>query len=200
MKPCPEDPYGIAKYSIEQDLVAAKKIFNLDYVIFRPHNVYGSRQNIWDRYRNVIGIFMYQLINNEPMTIFGDGTQIRAFSHIDDIVPALVKGITEDCLSGQIINVGGDESITINELASLISIVMQKEFRIVYLPSRYEVKNAFSQHKKLQKLLGIYPKVKLEEGLREMAIWVNENYSKRFYNDFFKIEQFKNIPSKWFKK
>jgi hypothetical protein len=62
------DPYGIAKYAVEMDLHEAREMFGLDFVIFRPHNVYGERQNIGDRYRNVIGIFMNQILG-QPMTI-----------------------------------------------------------------------------------------------------------------------------------
>lgn len=73
MTPQPEDPYGIAKYAAELDMQAAHEMFGLDYIIFRPHNVYGVNQNIGDRYRNVIGIFMNQVMQGQPMTIFGDG-------------------------------------------------------------------------------------------------------------------------------
>ena len=200
MKPAPEDPYGIAKYSIEQDLAAAKNMFDLDYVVFRPHNVYGTRQNIWDRYRNVVGIFMNQILNNQPMTIFGDGEQIRAFSHVDDIVPVLAKSIVEPSLSGEILNVGGEQPISINELAVLVARVMNKDLNVLHLPTRCEVKNAFSQHKKLQRLLGVYPSVALEDGLEEMALWAKENYSKRSHKDLFEFEQLRNLPSKWLNK
>ena len=80
--PSPEDPYGIAKYAVEMDLKLAKEHFDLDYSIVRPHNVVGVYQNIWDRYRNVIGIWIRQCMRSEPITIFGDGTQVRAFSDI----------------------------------------------------------------------------------------------------------------------
>ena len=63
------------------------EMFGLHYIIFRPHNVYGERQNIGDRYRNVIGIFMNQIMQGQPMTIFGDGDQTRAFSYIGDVAP-----------------------------------------------------------------------------------------------------------------
>ena len=61
MDPRPEDPYGISKYAVELDLKAAHEMFGLDFVVFRPHNVYGPGQNMYDPYRNVIGIFMNQL-------------------------------------------------------------------------------------------------------------------------------------------
>ncbi len=85
--PQPEDPYGIAKYAVELDLREAREMFGLNYIVFRPHNVYGEKQNIGDRYRNVIGIFMNQIMQSQPLTIFGDGRQTRAFSYISDVAP-----------------------------------------------------------------------------------------------------------------
>ena len=89
--PHPEDSYGIAKFAVEQELRACKEMFGLDYVVFRPHNVYGERQNIGDRYRNVVGIFMNQILQGKPMTVFGDGTQTRAFSYIGDVAPIIAR-------------------------------------------------------------------------------------------------------------
>src|SRR6266513_2705340 len=86
--PVPEDPYGISKYAVELDLKTAHEMFGLNYVVFRPHNVYGERQNIADKYRNVIGIFMNQVMQGQPCTIFGDGGQTRAFTHVADVAPA----------------------------------------------------------------------------------------------------------------
>jgi len=76
--PSPIDPYGIAKMACEMDIQVAGEQHGLDWCIIRPHNVYGEKQNIWDKYRNVLGIWMYQHLNNEPMSIFGDGEQKRA--------------------------------------------------------------------------------------------------------------------------
>jgi len=84
-RPCPEDPYGVAKLTVELDLAAANHMFGLPYVVFRPHNIYGEFQNLGDPYRNVIGIFMNQILQEKPLTIFGDGTQERAFSYVEDI-------------------------------------------------------------------------------------------------------------------
>lgn len=73
--PHPEDPYGIAKLAVEQELQVSRAMFGLNHIIFRPHNVYGERQNIGDKYRNVVGIFMNQILQNQPMMVFGDGQQ-----------------------------------------------------------------------------------------------------------------------------
>jgi UDP-glucose 4-epimerase len=75
LMPVPEDPYGIAKLSIERDLQTTHEMFGLNYIIFRPHNVYGERQNLGDRYRNVIGIFMNKIMRGESLTVFGNGEQ-----------------------------------------------------------------------------------------------------------------------------
>ena len=90
----PEDPYGIAKLAVEQELIICKDMFDLDYIVFRPHNVYGERQNIGDKYRNVVGIFMNQILQNKPLTIFGDVPQTRAFSYIGDLAQSLLKRLT----------------------------------------------------------------------------------------------------------
>ncbi|MGC8880637.1 MAG: NAD-dependent epimerase/dehydratase family protein, partial [Anaerolineae bacterium] len=93
LTPQPEDPYGISKYAVELDLRAAHAQFGLHYIIFRPHNVYGEHQNIGDKYRNVIGIFMNQILSGQPLTIFGDGEQTRAFSYIDDVAPIIAQSV-----------------------------------------------------------------------------------------------------------
>ena len=107
----PEDSYGIAKYAVELELRACRELFGLDYVIFRPHNVYGPRQNIGDRYRNVVGIFMNQILQGQPMTIFGDGTQTRAFSYIDDVAPMIAEAIDTPASWNQTFNVGADQPV-----------------------------------------------------------------------------------------
>ena len=89
-RPEPEDPYGVAKHAVELDW-RSRTAVRPAYVIFRPHNVYGERQNIGDRYRNVLGIFMNQILRGEPLTIFGDGEQTRAFSYVGDIIDAIAR-------------------------------------------------------------------------------------------------------------
>lgn len=100
-KPKPIDPYAISKYACEMD------INGLDWCIIRPHNVYGIGQNIWDKYRNVLGIWMYQIINNENISIYGDGEQTRAFSYIDDCLEPFWNAAVSEKASKEIINVGG---------------------------------------------------------------------------------------------
>lgn len=195
--PSPEDSYGIAKYAIEQELEISRRLWGLNYVIFRPHNVYGENQNIGDKYRNVVGIFMNQIMNKEPMTIYGDGEQKRAFSYIDDVAPAIAhSGFMEECY-GEIFNIGADKPYTINELAKIIAKEMGAELNVKYLPPRFEVKYAYCNNDKSKKYFKEYIKnISLEEGIRRMAKWakkVGARRSKKFKN----IEIYKNLPSFW---
>src|SRR6202051_3566336 len=124
MYPVPEDSYGIAKLAVEQELRVSHEMFGLDYVIFRPHNVYGERQNIGDRYRNVVGIFMNQLLRAQPLTLFGDGTQMRAFTHISDVAPIIAASVECPSARNQVFNVGADAPYTVNDLAGIVADAM----------------------------------------------------------------------------
>jgi UDP-glucose 4-epimerase len=198
MIPTPEDPYGIAKRAVEQDLEESRRMFGLDYIIFRPHNVYGNRQNIWDPYRNVIGIYFNQIMNGEPITVFGDGTQTRAFSYITDVAPVIAKSIEVPEAYNLIFNLGSDEFCTINKLAEVVSACMHKanNWKIEHLPSRFEVKHAFTSHNRAKKILGAKAKVSLEAGVTLMAEWVKKVGAKKG-KTFENIEIKKNLPLIW---
>jgi len=198
MIPVPEDSYGISKLAVEQELRVTHEMFGLDYVVFRPHNVYGERQNIADRYRNVVGIFMNQLLRGEPMTIFGDGTQQRAFTHIDDVAPVIATSADFPAARNQIFNVGADEPYTVNELAKVVAQAIGKHCEINHLDARNEVKIAFSDHSKAERVFGKRTKVSLAEGVRAMAAWVRE-HGARESCVFEGIEVLRNLPPSWAK-
>jgi UDP-glucose 4-epimerase len=196
MIPMPEDSYGIAKLSIEQELKVSHEMFGLDYLIFRPHNVYGERQNIGDRYRNVVGIFMNQILNGQPMTIFGDGEQERAFTHISDVAPIIAESINFAAARNEIFNVGADVPFTVNELARVVSSAMGAECRVSHLDARNEVKYAFSDHSKAERAFGQHKKTSLQEGILSMAAWV-KRHGARTSPVFKNIEIMKNLPASW---
>jgi UDP-glucose 4-epimerase len=198
MVPAPEDPYGISKFAVEQELKASHEMFGLDYVVFRPHNVYGERQNIGDRYRNVVGIYMNQLLRGEPMTTFGDGMQMRAFTHINDIAPIIAECVDYPAARNQVFNVGAGEPRTVNDLARIIAAAMGKECRQVHLDPRKEVKIAFSDHIKAENVFGKRPETSLEEGVSAMVEWVKKHGSRES-NVFEGIEVTKNLPPSWAK-
>lgn len=194
--PIPEDPYGISKLAVEQDLRVTHELFGLDYVIFRPHNVYGERQNIGDRYRNVVGIFMNQLLQGKPMTIFGDGSQKRAFTHISDIAPILATCVENPAARNQVFNIGADTPNSVNELAAVVASAMGIPGRIDHLDARNEVKIAFSDHSKAERVFGKKEKLSLEKGVQMMADWVKRN-GARESSTFEGIEIERNLPPSW---
>ena len=194
--PEPEDSYGIAKYAVERELAASRTLFGLDYMIFRPHNVYGPRQNIGDRYRNVVGIFMNQILHGQPMTIFGDGTQTRAFSYIDDVAPVMAAALDEPGAWNQVFNVGADEPWPLNALAERVARAMGVPPRIAHLPARHEVHTAHSSHDKIARVLGHREPTPLDDGLASMAAWVKQQ-GARSSPAFKDIEVTKNLPPSW---
>jgi UDP-glucose 4-epimerase len=194
--PEPEDSYGIAKYAVELELRACHDMFGLDYVVFRPHNVYGPRQNIGDRYRNVIGIFMNQILQSRAMTVFGDGTQTRAFSYIDDVAPLMAEAIDNDAALNQVFNVGADHTCSLNELAAEVAAAMGVAPAIEHLPARQEVQHAFADPGKVRRVFGERPQTSLKEGLNRMAAWVSR-HGARATPPFDRIEVLKNLPAVW---
>ncbi|MHB1415267.1 MAG: NAD-dependent epimerase/dehydratase family protein [Chloroflexota bacterium] len=194
--PHPEDSYGIAKLAVEQELRVCKEMFGLDYIIFRPHNVYGERQNIGDKYRNVVGIFMNQILQGRPMTVFGDGTQTRAFSYIGDLAPIIAESIDVPAARNQVFNIGADQPYSVNELARSVARAMDIEPNIVHLPARNEVLNAYSSHEKVRHVFGERKLHTLEEGLSLMADWVKQ-HGARTSQKFGNIEVTKNFPRAW---
>ena len=194
--PQPEDSYGIAKYSVELELKACHEMFGLDYVIFRPHNVYGERQNTGDKYRNVIGIFMNQILRGEALTLFGDGEQKRAFSYIADVAPHIANSATLESAKNEIFNIGADTVYTVNELATEVMKAMGNTASLNYLPARNEVVNAWSDHQKAKKAFGIGNEVPLSEGISKMAAWVKK-VGSRSTPPFAGIEIEKNLPPSW---
>jgi len=171
----PIDPYGVAKYACEMDIQIAAEQHGLDFCIIRPHNVYGINQNIWDKYRNVLGIWMFQHLNKQPITIFGTGDQTRAFSYIDDSLEPFWNAAIKPEASKEIINLGGIEEHSIIGASVVLKEVMGefggKRPETIFLEGRHEVKHSIPTYQKSIDILGFEHKTSLKEGLREMYQW-----------------------------
>ena len=196
LTPMPEDSYGIAKYAVEMELKVSHELFGLDYVIFRPHNVYGERQNLGDKYRNVIGIFMNRLMQGEPLPIFGDGEQRRAFTYIKDIAPAIARSPLQASARNQVFNVGSDQHYSVNELALEVIAAMEMPARLEHRQARNEVKLAFSDHSKFTSVFPNGHSTALADGIRRMAGWAKTS-GIRHSREFDGIEIHKNMPPAW---
>ena len=196
--PHPEDPYGISKFAVELDLKAAHEMFGLDYIIFRPHNVYGEFQNLADKYRNVIGIFMNQLMSGQDLNIFGDGNQTRAFSYIGDVSPHIANSVNIPEARNNIFNIGADKEYSVNDLALAVCNAMNRKGSIQHLPARNEVLHAYSDHSLVRSVFGIDSYTTLEEGLKKMSDWAVKNPPGKG-TSFSNIEISEKLPPSWLK-
>ena len=196
----PADIYGVAKSAMEEATEILADVYQLQYVILRPHNVYGPRQNLADPYRNVVAIFINRLLQNKPFYIYGDGNQKRAFSYIDDITPPIAKAGFIKANHG-IINIGPERSYTINYLAQIILKSFASPLKAIYLPARpREVREAYCSSAKARKLLGFKDQVNLQEGVKRMIDWARVvGYQKTKYLNSIEIKSEK-LPLTWKKK
>ncbi|MEO8637395.1 MAG: NAD-dependent epimerase/dehydratase family protein [Candidatus Taylorbacteria bacterium] len=184
--PRPESVYGISKYAMESVTRSLSKVYGFSYVIIRPHNVYGSRQNLSDPYRNVIGIFINQLLHGKPYYIYG-GNQKRAYSAIEDVIPYMAKSAFLSSCEGKVFNLGSDKPVTLNTLSD---VVLEEFFegkkipskcKPLHLPDRpYEVKYAYCNHDEARKFLGFKSETDLRGGVRNMIEWAKEMGPQKF--------------------
>ncbi len=203
MTPLPEDIYGIMKMTMEQITKVMSSVYGFNYVILRPHNVYGPRQNLSDPYRNVIGIFINRLLQNKKFYIYGDGEQRRAFSYIDDITPVIAEAAFDKKYENEIFNIGSDEVVALYRLAEIVlksfyGSNTPNNIRPQYLPARpQEVKDAFCDHTKAKTLLKYKTTTNLQEGIKTTIEWAKSIGPQKFrYLTSFEL-QHKNIPKTW---
>lgn len=197
--PAPIDPYGVSKYACERDIQIAGEQHGLDWCIIRPHNIYGDKQNIWDSYRNVLGIWIYKIIHNEPMLIYGDGEQKRAFTFVEDNLPCLWFAATRKAASKQIINLGGKVPFTINEASETLASVARAygyKPRSEHKEARHEVKHAVPTWQKSEDILSFVHNTSLAEGLDKMFNWALQQPERERYR-WNNYELDKGIYSYW---
>lgn len=168
-RPEPEDLYGIGKLAFEEALKVMSKVHGIDYVILRPHNVYGPKQSMADPFRNVVTIFMNSCLNNFPHILYGKGNMVRCFTYIDDVTDALYKSMD---LSKTTINVGSSTPYTVKELSDLIIETSKIKVPQELVPPRpQEIMKAISDHTLSDKIFKIKP-TSLEEGIKLTWKWV----------------------------
>lgn len=195
--PQPADSYGIAKYAVELDLKAAYSMFGLSYIIFRPHNIFGPNQNIADKYRNVVGIFMNQILRGEPITIFGNGKQTRAFTYVDDVSQIIATAPANKNALRRTFNIGADTPYTVNQLAEEVKRAFDvPDHPVIHLPPRREAVHAFPDHKLVQETFNPPSPVSLRNGIASMAAWVKE-HGPMTPVTFDNIEVTRNLPPSW---
>ncbi len=160
--PSPKSPYALQKYITEEYCKLWSLIYDLPTVSLRYFNVYGERQDPEGAYALVIGKFLKQRMEGEKLTVTGDGEQSRGFVHVGDVVEANIIAAESKLGSGEVINIGSGESVSINRIAELVG--GEKE----YVESRFEPKHTLAKISKARDLLGWTPKVSIEEGMERL--------------------------------
>ena len=169
--PRPQDPYGIAKVAAEQALVNLAHAHGFEYAIAVPHNIIGKRQKFDDPYRNVASIMANLMLQQRPPFVYGDGEQMRCFSHIEDCLSCLLAmGLTERGL-GQVVNIGPDEEfVSINHLFRKLTGITGFDCQPMHLRDRpQEVKNAWCSSAKARAMLGYRTTRSLDDGLCDIV-------------------------------
>lgn len=200
--PSPVDPYGVAKYSSELLVKNLCKIHGVEYNIAVPHNIIGSRQNFTDPYRNVASIFINRMLKGQQPIIYGDGSQKRCFSFVDDCIKCLLKLGLDEEIKNEIFNIGPDEEfVTVLDLAKTIAELLDFELEPIFVTGRpQEVKHANCSADKARNILGYRTSCNLKEGLKKMIDYIKEMGPKDFnYSHELEIVNEKT-PKTWVKK
>jgi UDP-glucose 4-epimerase len=199
MTPMPQDPYGIAKYASEMLVKNVSEVHGMDYAILVPHNIIGPRQKYDDPFRNVVSIMINRALQGKQPIIYGDGSQMRCFSFVNDLINPILTACLSDAANGQTINIGpDDEFITINDLAKRICDQVGLPCNPIYLPGRpQEVKLANCSADKAREILNYKETINLNQGLSEMIDWIKANGTKKFKYHL-PVELVKeNTPATW---
>jgi UDP-glucose 4-epimerase len=183
MTPMPQDPYGIAKYATEVTLRNLAEVHGIELVIAVPHNIIGPRQKYDDPFRNVASIMINLMLQGRQPIIYGDGSQMRCFSFIDDVVAPLEQMALLPSVVNETINIGPDEEfITINELAEHVARLLDFKLQPVYVPGRpQEVRKATCSAEKARAMLGYKTTTSLDDGLRSMIAYIQKRGVKPFH-------------------
>ena len=195
----PVDPYGVSKVAAENILKILSKTHNIEYNIAVPHNIIGPKQKYDDPFRNVVSIMINLMLQKKSPIIYGDGTQKRTFSDIDDCIYCLDKLLTDPQIVSQTVNIGPDEEyVSINQLYHLLSNKLKFNLEPKYLEDRpNEVKDATCSADKARKVLGYKTSVSLDESLNKIINYIKEKGPKDFqYNYPLEINNEKT-PTAW---
>jgi UDP-glucose 4-epimerase len=156
-------PYAVTKYLGEEYCMYWHKVYKMNITSMRFFNVYGPRARTNGTYGAVFGVFLAQKLNNKPYTVVGDGEQTRDFTYVSDVVEACIQASNNDSIGGQIINVGSENTYSINYLVELMA------GDVVHIPRRPgEPDCTFADTSKIRQLLNWHPKVSFEEGVKIM--------------------------------
>lgn len=178
----PQDPYGIAKKSSEDLVKNLADTHGIDWVILVPHNIVGPRQKFDDPFRNVASIMTNRMLQGRQPIIYGDGSQVRCFSFIQDVVEPIMRACSSNEAVGEVINIGPDEEkITIKQLASKLAEIIDFSLNPIFEEGRpNEVSIATCSANKARKILDYKTTIGLDQGMRELVEWIRTQGARDF--------------------
>lgn len=198
MEPLPQDPYGIAKLAAERLLQNLSEVHGTELVIAVPHNIIGPKQKYDDPFRNVASIMTNLMLQGRQPIIYGDGSQTRCFSDVDEDIDILMTLGFSDC-AGEIFNIGPDKGeVTILELATRIANLLDFDLQPIYMPGRpQEVKHANCSADKIRKWFGWEQHIPLDDSLKKIITYI-ENRGPRHFKYHLPIEIISDkTPKTW---
>lgn len=195
------DPYGVSKQTIENLIQAYGNLGLFEWNILRLHSVYGSRMNLSDPYRGVIGIFVSQALQKKPVSVYGDGTQTRAFTFIEDIIPSIVQSGLDENINEQILNLGSEKPISLIRAAKTIFDVLGEPENITFFPNRIgEAKNAFTTSQRAKEVFGDLPETDFRVGIASTVAWTKTKNNLRFNAKMLDLDlNLGESPTPWLK-
>ena len=172
----PDSPYGCTKLCEEKLCLTYSKLYDLEAVCLRYFNVYGPNQR-FDAYGNVIPIFVFRMLRNEALLIYGDGEQTRDFVHVDDVVQANIKAADSKGVSGAF-NIASATRVTINRLVEMITKSNSSLVEIEHGPERPgDVRHSLADISLAHQKINYTPTVDLEKGIEEYVDWARKIFT-----------------------
>lgn len=173
--PFPSSVYALSKYDQERLCLMVGSAYKIPTTALRFFNIYGPRQALSNPYTGVLAIFSSRFLNNKAPVVFEDGRQRRDFVSVHDIAQACVLALENDAANGQVFNVGSGENYSINTIASKVGELLNKTEYKPQITGEYrvgDIRHCFADITKARDLLGYRPQITLEDGLGELAEWL----------------------------
>ena len=176
----PTSVYAINKRDQEEMCLSVGSSYGIPTTALRLFNVYGSRQALSNPYTGVAAIFCARLLNDQPPLIFEDGLQKRDFVHVQDVARAFVSA-AEKPVPGEAINIGSGDTVSVAEIAEILSLEMKKNIppQVLGKYRRGDIRHCFADISKAQRLLGWQPSRTFRQGVPELVEWVQRQREVR---------------------
>ncbi|MRS11501.1 MAG: SDR family oxidoreductase [Actinobacteria bacterium] len=180
MLPAPVSPYAASKLAAEHYIGVFARTYGMDTLSIRYFNVFGPRQDPHSQYSGVVAKFMLDALHGDTCTVYGDGTQSRDFTYVDNVVAANLSALVANGLHGQAVNVACGAASTVNDLVEAISTALGSVVKTQYVESRSaDVPHSQADIERAARLLDYSPRIAFQEGIRRTLAWYRDPANTR---------------------